>query len=318
LYQLHSGCQLIFSYGQGGYSQVNIGTLNPPPGPNQGPNTGGPNTGGPVTNPQVWANIRQRLVQLVHPQLNDKLGPAFLRLAFHDQGTYNKSINKGGGATVQFMLNEPQNGGLERPINALKLIQQQNPGVSLADLIIFAACVGINTLGGPSITFRPGRRDLTPQDAQEILNAHPDKNLLLPKPNHEELMRTFYAKYGFGDREIVLFNGAHTLGHTNIPDGKFRGWSRNMQKFDNDYFVRVYQEQWPVFPFPGAPGKNFWKTPDDALILFETDFILRTDNSFIQIGQDYMRNNDKFFRDFAQMFQVFGELGWSNLGNPVF
>jgi len=38
---------------------------------------------------------------------------------------------------------------------------------------------------------------------------------------------------------------------------------------------------------------------------------------FQQIGREYMQNNDKFFRDFAMMFQQFSELGWTGLGNPV-
>jgi catalase (peroxidase I) len=49
-----------------------------------------------------WKVITEKIADLV---TNKKLGPSFLRLAFHDFGTFHREFGKGaGGGSVRFLL----------------------------------------------------------------------------------------------------------------------------------------------------------------------------------------------------------------------
>jgi len=281
-----------------------------------------------------FETIRPKLVELT----NEGLGSVFVRLAFHDAGSFHKDLGKGGGASVRFLLDVSQNAGLSKVIQILEEIKPEN--MSHADLYQFAAVVAIETLGGPRISFRGGRRDYTEEEAQEILKFHEDNNIdILPKPNREERLRDVFAKYGFGDEEIVIITGAHTIGAAMVPHdldprpGKQteeveeikqnprKAWSRTPKVFDNDYFIQLYKEQWGsvVVFLSGDQGKKVWfDSSTKSLMLFETDFILKTDPVLRKLGKKYKADNELFKTDFARVFKNLGKLGHADtLGHRV-
>jgi len=289
--------------------------------------------------PEDFEPLRGKIVEYTQ----QGKGSIFVRLAFHDAGTFHKDLGKGGGATVRYLLGIAQNAGLEFIIHALEDARGElnlNPAISNADIYQFAAVVAIETMGGPRIPFRPGRVDLSEQDAQEILNFHVDHGIdILPKPNNQERLRTVFGKYNFGDKDIVVLSGAHTVGSALVPediDPRLPGqqhlvdvvmenprktWSLDNQHFDNDYFVQVYKNQWSanIIFLKGEKGKKVWFDTNTAkMMLFETDFVLITNQAFKKIGKLYRDDNELFKNDFAVTFQRLSELGHeSTLGENI-
>ena len=65
------------------------------------------------------------------------------------------------GATMRFKpeSSDDANNGLEKARNLLNRVKEKHPGASYADLWTFAGGVAIEEMGGPNITWRPGRID---------------------------------------------------------------------------------------------------------------------------------------------------------------
>jgi len=297
-----------------------------------------------------WKAIQDQIVNLVRTK---EQGPPFLRLAFHDFGTFHLEHGKGGGGgTVRFLLPDgkkpdellclPQNAGL---IGTIKLLEpiQKDFNISWADLFVFAGVVAVKTLGGPSIPFKSGRVDWEQKDSVELMNFYKDKYssevpnwklMVLPKPNHAELLVKFYKeKYGFGIREIVTFNGAHTVGGTTFPDGVHRTWTTTPQKFTNAYYTGLFNLQWGAQNTLAAHDDDkgdagnrlIWRDgKDNKLVLLETDFVQRTNlrvenEVFVEmrnIAKEYAASESAFFTNFVEVFAKASELGWNNL-QPV-
>jgi len=236
----------------------------------------------------------------------------------------------------------PQNAGL---IGTIKLLEpiHKDFNISWSDLFVFAGVVAVKTLGGPSIPFKSGRVDWEQKDSEELMNFYKNKYssevpnwklMVLPKPNHAELLVKFYKeKYGFGIREIVTFNGAHTVGGTNFPDGVHRTWTNTPQKFTNAYYTGLFNLAWgPQNTMvahdddKGDTGNRLiWRDgKDNKLVLLETDFVqrtnLRVENEvhveMKKIAQEYAASESAFFTNFVEVFAKASELGWNNL-QPV-
>jgi hypothetical protein len=298
-----------------------------------------------------WKAIHARIADLVR---NQKIGPAFLRLSFHDFGTFHREHGKGGGGSVRFLLPDgkksddltclPQNGGLNNTIKALEPIHKDF-NVSWADLFIFAGIVAVKTLGGPSIPFKAGRVDMTEIEATELLNFYKNKYgetpelhwklMILPKPNHPELLVKFYGeKWGFSIKDIVTLNGAHCLGGTTFPDNIKRTWTTSPQKFSNSYYQSVLNLPWPGNQTLRAheedktekDGRLVWtEGKDRKLILLETDFVQKMNLGRVEddvheqmrsVAQEFSTDEQKFFTSFTDVYVRACEMGWSNL-QPV-
>ena len=160
-------------------------------------------------------------------------GPIFVRLAWHDSGTFDANIKepwpKAGGAigSIRFEpeINHGANAGL---INALKLLEpvkEKFPDVSYADIFQMASARAIETSGGPKIGVRYGR-----VDASSPEQCSPEGNLPDAEPGPDgkfggpggtcstedskaegHLRKVFY-RMGMNDEEIVALSGAHTFG----------------------------------------------------------------------------------------------------------
>jgi len=216
--------------------------------------------------------------------------------------------------------------------------------ISWSDLFIFAAVVTVKTLGGPTIPFKAGRVDMLENEVTEMVEfyktkfanaGHHWKLMILPKPNHPELLAKFYSeKWGFGVREVVTLNGAHCLGGTTFPDNNKRTWTTTPQKFSNNYYVGLFNLNWP--PNQTMPAHEEEKEDKDKrlvwtdgkdrkLILLETDFVQRMNLGRVEddihqqmksVAQEYAGDQQKFFDNFSEVYVRACEMGWSNL-QPV-
>ncbi len=93
-------------------------------------------------------------------------GPTLVRLAWHSSGTYDKITKTGGSfkGTIRFKeeLAHGANRGLDSAVAWLEPVYKKynkNSDLSYADLYTLAGVVAIKTLGGPTITWRAGRKD---------------------------------------------------------------------------------------------------------------------------------------------------------------
>merc|ERR1719198_936322 len=86
-----------------------------------------------------------------------------VRLAWHCCGSYSKEAGNGGsdGATMRFKpeASHGGNAGLGNARDLLEPIKAKYPGITYADLYIYAGKVAIEHMGGPEIAFQVGRTD---------------------------------------------------------------------------------------------------------------------------------------------------------------
>lgn len=182
-------------------------------------------------------------------------GPFFIRMAWHSAGTYRTADGRGGacsGSQRFAPLNSwPDNGNLDKARRLLWPIKAKyGRKLSWADLIILAANVGIESMGGPVFGFGGGRADVfeperdvywgmeqhwVGEDGNET-RIQPDRELELESPlaaiqmgliyvnpegpggNPDALqsardIRETFLRMGMNDEETVaLTAGGHTFG----------------------------------------------------------------------------------------------------------
>eukprot|EP00602_Paraphysomonas_sp_CaronLab_P000476 CAMPEP_0185018504 /NCGR_PEP_ID=MMETSP1103-20130426/1208_1 /TAXON_ID=36769 /ORGANISM="Paraphysomonas bandaiensis, Strain Caron Lab Isolate" /LENGTH=284 /DNA_ID=CAMNT_0027548341 /DNA_START=129 /DNA_END=983 /DNA_ORIENTATION=+ len=255
--------------------------------------------------------------------------PLFVRLAWHDAGTYDASVGtakwpKCGGAngSIRFQpeINYGANSGLSIALELLSGLKSKYPTVSWADIIQMASAVAIEHSGGPEIDMKYGRIDVASSE-----ECAPDGNLPVGKSpfphgtsGATHLRRVFY-RMGFGDKEIVVLSGAHTLGRahkdrsgfgkestqytTGDVDPSGRGvvdygreggssWTKNWLEFDNSYFINLMNT-----------------VGDQELLKLETDEALVVDDGFRKYVELYAKDLKAFFQDYAAAHKKLSELG---------
>jgi len=146
-------------------------------------------------------------------------GPIVVRLAWHDAGTYCQFCSQRGGphALMRYagQSSDPANTGLNTARDPLQKVINEgnfNKTITISDFWQFAADVAIEFMGGPHITFRPGRMDWT-MDKFTPYDRLPDGGFSFPDfdPTTKYVRDIFY-RMGFNDQEITALIGAHTLG----------------------------------------------------------------------------------------------------------
>jgi len=263
----------------------------------------------------------------LHSYITSKnCNPIVVRLAWHDSGTYDKSISewpKAGGATASIRfrpeIGHGANAGLQVAMDLLEGFHTKYPDVSYSDLYQMASAVGIEAAGGPKIPMRYGRLDASGPEACA-------KEGNLPSACHpfadgsstpgEHLKKVFH-RMGLTDQDIVVLSGAHTIGRAK-PERS--GWGKESTK---------YTEKGP-----GTPGGQSW-TPDwltfnnhyfvevkakrDAeLLVLPTDAAVFEDEGFRPYAELYASDEGAFFADYAKSHAKLSELGvkWAE-GGPV-
>lgn len=252
--------------------------------------------------------------------------PILVRLAWHDSGTYDKSITdwpKCGGANGSIRwdveLAHGANAGLKEGVEVLEPLKKKYPQVSYADLYQMASVVAIESCGGPTIELQYGRVDMMsdkecPEDTR--LPA-PEAPFGDDSTNAGEHLQKVFHRMGLTDQDIVCLSGAHTLGRAfkdrsgmgaeeteytkEVVKGVAKGgssWTKEWMKFDNSYFVAIKAKE----------DKNLLVMQSDAC-LFEAD-------AFKTYAEKYASDQEAFFKDYAESHKKLSELGvkWKDDG----
>lgn len=179
------------------------------------------------------------------------VAPMLVRLAWHCAGTYDVKTKTGGsdGATMRFKPESEHGGnaGLHHARALLEPIKRKHPGISYADLYVYAGVVAVEACGGPAVGFRPGRSDAPkPAAPEEDKRFSPDGRLPDAdggdhgKDKTAAHIRKIFYRMGMNDQEIVALSGAHALGRCHTDRSGYWGpWQRSETTFSNEYFREV-------------------------------------------------------------------------------
>ncbi|RDX62297.1 L-ascorbate peroxidase 3, partial [Mucuna pruriens] len=211
---------------------------------------------------------------------NRNCAPIMLRLAWHDAGTYDAKTKTGG--PNGSIRNEEEyyhgaNNGLKKAIDFCEEVKAKYPKITYADLYQLAGVVAVEVTGGPTIDFVPGRRDskISPREGRL-----PDAKQGAPH------LRDIFYRMGLTDRDIVALSGAHTLGRAHPERSGFDG------------------------PWTEDPLKELLNGDSAGLLKLPTDKALLEDPEFCHYVELYAKDEDAFFRDYAESHKKLSELGF--------
>lgn len=232
------------------------------------------------------AALRKDIEKIVEEK---NCGPIFVRLGWHDAGTYSKWDNTGGPTgSIRFSpeATHGANAGLKWAVDTLEPLFDKYSGVSHADLYQLASVVSVELAGGPKVPFRRGRRD-----AVEPAACTPDGRLPDATKKQDHLRDIFY-RMGFNDQEIVALSGAHTLGRAHKDRSGFDGpWTSEPLKFNNEYF------------------RNLVEGDKSGFLVLTSDRVLMEDPAFKPHVERYAEDEAAFFEDYAKAHKKLSELG---------
>ncbi|KAL1511739.1 hypothetical protein AB1Y20_005027 [Prymnesium parvum] len=230
------------------------------------------------------------------------VGPAFLRLAWQDAGTFDARQNKyGPRASMRFEpeASYPSNRGVDEARKLLEPIKQAVPELSYADLWQLAAVVSIEMMGGPRVPFRVGRIDASGSE-----ECAPDGMLPSAHDTAEEL-RSAFNRMGFNDEELVALSGARTLGRCHFQNSGFDGaWTSDPLLFDNKFYTTIRANN---VSYVG----NKWMSEHG--IMLDADLAFKNDSGFRVYTDRFGESETAFFEAFAKAFSKLSDLGWTGL-----
>ncbi|KAF2142581.1 class II peroxidase [Aplosporella prunicola CBS 121167] len=232
-------------------------------------------------------------------------GPVLLRLGWHASGTFDKETGTGGsnGATMRFPPegDHGANAGLRAARDFLEPIRARFPWITFSDLWTLAAVCAIQEMQGPKIPWRPGRQD------RDVSFCTPDGRLPDASQGHDHL-RAIFGRMGFNDQEIVALSGAHALGRCHTDRSGFEGpWTFSPTTLTNDYFRLLLDERWSYRKWDGP--RQFQDSKTKSLMMLPTDMALVKDKKFRPVVERYAKDNEAFFKDFADVVMRLFELG---------
>ncbi|GMN48720.1 hypothetical protein TIFTF001_017888 [Ficus carica] len=143
----------------------------------------------------------------------------------------------------------------------------------------------VEVTGGPTVAFVPGRKDskISPKEGRL-----PDAKQGAPH------LRDIFYRMGLSDKDIVALSGGHTLGRAHPERSGFDGpWTTEPLKFDNSYFVELLNGY------------------SEALLKLPTDKALMDDPKFHLYVELYAKDEDAFFKDYAESHKKLSELGFT-------
>ncbi|KAH7663215.1 Class I peroxidase protein [Dioscorea alata] len=214
--------------------------------------------------------------------------PIMLRLAWHDAGTYDVNTKTGGpngSIRCEEEYSHGSNAGLKIAIDLCETVKAKHPKITYADLYQLAGVVAVEVTGGPTIDFVPGRKDST---------VCPREGRLPDAKKGSQHLREIFYRMGLTDKDIVALSGGHTLGRAHPERSGFDGpWTKEPLKFDNSYFVELL------------------KGETEGLLKLPTDKTLLEDPVFRKYVELYAKDEDAFFKDYAESHKKLSELGFT-------
>mmetsp|Transcript_13912 Transcript_13912/g.19921 ORF Transcript_13912/g.19921 Transcript_13912/m.19921 type:complete len:572 (+) Transcript_13912:114-1829(+) len=208
--------------------------------PTQAPTTQPPTTENPTPAPvsssvsKFVTEAKSDIASLISS--DPSLAPKFVRMGFHDCV---------GGCDGCIDLNDPDNKGLDIPINALDSIVQkytidQTTGLTRSDIFALAALTAadvsqgtVNRVDFPFTWF--GR-----VDCQGDATSGPQRQMPSPDLTTSGILDYFNTNFGFDEQETVALMGAHTLGSAHRSFSGFVGsWVSNNLVLSNSYYQNL-------------------------------------------------------------------------------
>lgn len=241
------------------------------------------------------------------------IGPTLVRLAWHAAGTYSKIDHSGGsnGATMRFSPEKDwgANAGLGIARDFLENFKSEE--ISYADLWTLAGVTAIEKMGGPAISWRPGRKDsIAPTSVPDGRLPGADKGSKSATISH---IRDIFGRMGFSDREMVALIGAHALGRCHREASGYWGpWTRSETVFSNDYFRVLLEEKWTLKTSHEGQkwtGPLQYESADGSIMMLPADLALIQDPELKKIVEIYAYDEPAFFNDFSNAFSKLMELG---------
>ena len=203
------------------------------------------------------------------------------------------------------------NAGLSEARSIMEKIASET-GLTRADAYTLAGAVAVEEMGGPPVAWRQGRSDAPDGKTSPPDGRLPDADKGSFRGTIQHLRDIFY-RMGFSDRDIVALSGAHALGrcHENAS-GYWGPWTYAETTFSNEYFRLLLEGSWTIkTTHKGKPwtGPEQFESPDGNLMMLPSDMCLLWDKSFRTITEEYAKDEDLFFKDFATAFSKLLELG---------
>jgi len=267
-------------------------------------------------------------------------GPVFVRLAWHDSGTYDVNISdfpQAGGAigSIRFApeINHGANAGLAGAVKLLEPVKEAYPGVSYADIFQMASARAIALAGGPIIDMKYGRVDATgpemcsPEGNLPDAEAGPGGKFGGPggTASTEDVsvewhLRKVFYRMGLGDEEIVALSGAHTFGRAYADRS---GLGAEKTKFTDGSEVKLADGSTTTSYTPGgSPWVKDWlvfdnsyfttindASTDEELLKLTSDKILFEDAGFKPYAMKFANSQADFFESYARAHKALSELG---------
>jgi len=279
---------------------------------------------------KLYRKCKEELTEFINTK---NCNPIFVRLAWHDSGTFDKDAGGfpdcgGANGSIRFNteLNHGANAGLQKAVNYLKKFHQTYGDVmSWADLIQMASACSIEHAGGPRIDMKYGRVSTeTKRECPDEGNL-PDAMGFAGSSDAAAHLRGVFHRMDFNDQEIVALSGAHTIGrafkdrsgicpeksarkgtqftggicvcrfdgHPGVGMTGGRSWTPDWLNFNNSYFKRGERD-----------GDQ-----DDSLLWAQSDQSLTDDGKFSTWFQKYAKDQDLFFEHYSAAHKKLSELG---------
>ncbi len=241
-----------------------------------------------------------------------RLAAPFVRLAFHDAGTYDATDETNPGGARGAIRFEPQrthgdNDGLDGPIGQLEVVHAATPRLSYADIYQLSAYVAVWRSGGPAMRFRAGRLDGPAHSGWRGYSALPAATM----SNAAEVLAYFH-RLGLSETDAVALSGGHTLGRCHRHISGFEGrWDTTESTFDNAYFAFLVNGTGYTQDVLGVRSDSglLWYSPITETVQLPTDRHLLALPQLRDVVHTYAANQSAFFFDFARAFERLSERG---------
>ena len=204
-------------------------------------------------------NVRTLITKLIKDSERELI-PKFLRLGFHDCV---------GGCDGCIDMNNPDNKGLEEPMNAIfPIVEKYKDSLSRADIWAMATLVSADLAlveGRPEGLQFPmryiGRKDCEGATVRGV--GGPDNMLPSNHVTTHELLDFFSEKFNFDTEETVIIMGVHAVAtvHRDISgfgvEGEEFGWVFDAEDYvlDNRYYKMLVGDDDPVTSAPLWQGE---------------------------------------------------------------
>ncbi|XP_028780389.1 peroxidase 6-like [Neltuma alba] len=273
--------------------------------------------------------FQQTVAELVYSKQSTtpSTAPGVLRLFFHD------CITDGCDASILISSNGYMKAERDADLNLslsaeafdliLKIknaLELTCPGVvSCADIMAQSTRDLIKMVGGPYYTVPLGRKDSLSSNASKVDAA-------LPKPDFtmDKIIEKFTSK-NFTVREMVALTGGHTIGFTHCKEFAHRifGFSKTSQvdptmnpklveglkKLCANYTKDPSMSAFNDMRSPGKFDNAYYQNVLHGLGLLSSDSLLGRDPRTKPIVEQYAKDQNAFFQDFAKAMEKLEVLG---------